>query len=169
MEIFREVIGFESDYLISNYGNVYSIKMNKLLSKAIDGVGYHFVKLGGRHGKNCSIHRLVAEAFLQNPDNKKTVNHIDGNKLNNMFYNLEWATYSENEQHAWNIGLKKTSDNRLKKVSKPVIQFSLNGDVISRFPSARDAARKLNIDSSGISKCCRGVQSTCYGYKWIYD
>jgi hypothetical protein len=75
----------------------------RVLKHSISGNGYLTVCVSGR---NACVHRVLAECFIPNPDNKPCVNHIDGNKLNNSLDNLEWATYSENNQHAYNIGLK---------------------------------------------------------------
>ena len=120
-EIFKDVIGYEDYFKISNYGNLYSKRSNRLLKQNISNTGYYTVatKIGGRNGTNkCfKIHRLVAEAFLNPPTeqqiywasttkyNKVLVNHKDGNKLNNHIDNLEWVTSAENTRHAIDIGL----------------------------------------------------------------
>lgn len=169
MEIYREIKGFDN-YLVSNYGNVYSYHKNNIMRPGIDSNGYLFVTLVRAHKdhKHCSIHRLVAESFIPNPENKETVNHRDGDKKNNHFMNLEWATYSENERHAWSVGLKQTSSKRLLKISKPVIQLSMEGKEIKRFPSSREAGRVLGIDGSTIAKCCKGNVDNVRGYKFRY-
>ena len=103
-EIWRPCVGFEGYYKISNFGNVESIKRNgtngKQLKPSKDKNGYRIVLLsvfGER--KNYKVHRLVAQAFIPNPENKPCVNHIDNITGNNMLNNLEWATYLENNQH----------------------------------------------------------------------
>ncbi len=111
MEVFKKIK--ESDeYLVSSYGNVKSLKFNReiILKNLLTDTGYYAVNIWV-NGKNLrrKVHRLVAQAFLENDNNKKTVNHIDGNKLNNHVSNLEWSTYSENHKHAYKIGLKKPS------------------------------------------------------------
>lgn len=109
MEIWKDVVGYEEYFQISNEGRLFSKRSHKVLKQTISKTGYYTVstKIGGRTGisKCFRIHRVVAEAFLVNPQNKETVNHIDGNKLNNNLSNLEWATYSENSQHAFKTGL----------------------------------------------------------------
>jgi len=97
------------DYLISDDCQVKSLKFGKerILKSDIDTRGYKYVVLykNGK-GKHYTIHRLMAIAFIPNPDNKRCVNHKDGNKLNNLIDNLEWCTHSENNKHAFTIGLK---------------------------------------------------------------
>lgn len=116
MEIWKDIKGYEGYYQISNYGDVKSVERNIIgrnrkeiiLKGGFDGK-YFFVILQ----KNCikkhfKIHRLVALNFIDNPLNKPEVNHIDGNKLNNHVNNLEWNTMSENQKHAFKIGLNST-------------------------------------------------------------
>lgn len=108
-ETFKDVVGFEEIFAISNYGNLWSKRSEKLLKQFIHKNGYAVcsTKIGGRLGINkCfKIHRLVAEAFLENPENKPTVNHKDGDKLNNHLSNLEWSTHAEQTEHAVYTGL----------------------------------------------------------------
>lgn len=120
MEIWKDVKGYEGIYEVSNLGNVKSkdrlivtsknivAKINqRILKKKVTKKGYERLTLSvsGKH-KDVGVHRLVAQAFIQNPENKKEVNHIDGNKQNNQISNLEWCTRNENEKHAFKIGLK---------------------------------------------------------------
>lgn len=115
-ERWKPVKGFEGKYIVSNLGNVMSLPrtiLNRLgreytvdgftLSKRISGTGYENVYLGNSVSK--SVHRLVAEAFVPNPNGFPEVNHIDGNKKNNCASNLEWVTHSENIKHALETGL----------------------------------------------------------------
>ena len=120
-ELWKPVAGFEDRYQVSNLGNVRSIQTNhgkyqeKLLKQNRTSTSdYAYVKLTVKDKTTQhSVHRLVAKAFIPNPENKPTVNHIDGNKLNNNACNLEWNTYSENLKHAHSTGLKKASRNSL--------------------------------------------------------
>jgi len=105
MEHFKKIKGYPN-YLISDQGRVYSCKRKKFLKLRKDKDGYLRVDLS-KNGivKTHTIHRLVANAFIPNPENKETVNHIDGIKINNFVENLEWATHSENTQHGFDNGL----------------------------------------------------------------
>lgn len=111
------------------------------------------------------MHRLVAEAFIQNPNNLPQVNHIDGNKKNNCVSNLEFCTHKENVQHGWAIGLY--GENAFKQ-RKKIIQYSLNGDFIKEWESINKAGSQLNIFSQNIHKCCNGKRKKAGGYKWSY-
>ena len=113
-EIWKDIPGFEGRYQASDQGRIQSIQDNhgnyreQLRSTWVSTKGYEYVQLfikDKRH--NVSVHHAVATAFIPNPDQKATVNHVDGNKLNNCASNLEWATYSENLKHAHASGLKK--------------------------------------------------------------
>lgn len=123
-EVWKDIKGWEGKYQISNLGNVKSVYRTvnymfkgkektrriyeRILKKAINKFGYEYVNLTDNYkAKKLKVHRLVAEAFIPNPLNKRTVNHIDGNKLNNCVDNLEWATYIENQHHAIEKGLWK--------------------------------------------------------------
>ncbi len=116
-ELWKDVIDYEGLYKVSNIGRVRSVeryvkqhrgqqlKKGKILKLGIDRGGYVTVKLSkDNKGRRPTVHRLVSQAFITNPDNKPEVNHIDGNKSNNHVYNLEWCTRSENMKHCWNIG-----------------------------------------------------------------
>lgn len=136
-EIWKDIKNYEGKYQISNLGNVKSVyrKVNhryrgkektttiyeKILKKAVNKFGYEYVCLTvNNKGKKLKIHRLVAEAFIPNPLNKKTVNHIDGNKSNNCVDNLEWSTYLENQHHAIETGLWKPEYLRKPKRKRKV-------------------------------------------------
>lgn len=105
-EQWKDVKGFEEYYQISDQGNVYSKRSERLLHQSLTGSKYPKVSFSIKQGRTYHmVHRLVAEAFISNPENKRTVNHIDGNKSNNNLSNLEWNSYSENCLHAFRTGL----------------------------------------------------------------
>ncbi len=119
-------------------------------------------------GKDMLVHRLVAEAFIPNPENKPFINHIDGDKTNNVFTNLEWCTCAENNQHAYSSGLKQGARKGRRgftnKHSKPVIGINEEGEIIE-FDSITLALLKTGINNIGraIAK-----SKTAGGYKWKY-
>lgn len=117
------------------------------------------------------VHRLVAEAFIPNPDNKPCVNHKDGNKQNNRVSNLEWCTKSENEKHKYAVlGYVPNTKGRFGKEShssKPVLQIK-DGVVVAEFCSAKEAQEKTGACRSRISNCCRGKSKSSGGYQWKY-
>lgn len=127
--------------------------------------GYFLVTLCNKGVcKNQFIHRLLAQAFISNPENKPQVNHIDGNKQNNDLSNLEWVTAKENTHHAIKIGL--TTFNACKK---PIFQCDKDThDIIKEFPSTRDAYRATGIAYQNISKVLRGLRPKAGGFYWKY-
>lgn len=124
---FKDVVGYEEFFSVSEDGRVYSKRTCKVLKQTLHINGYWTIatKIGGRLGvpKCFKVHRLVAEAFIENPKNKPFVNHIDGNKQNNSVGNLEWVTNAENIQHAISIGLitpRRGEDAPLAQISDKI-------------------------------------------------
>lgn len=114
LERWKDIIGFELRYKVSDYGRVFTKKNNKLLSMFISNAGYiRFTLSVNGKLKETNSHRLVAEHFIDNPENKPEVNHIDGYKTNPFIGNLEWVTASENHIHAYRIGLKNAYQSRI--------------------------------------------------------
>ena len=132
----RDVVGYEGLYKVSTEGNIKSIRRNKILSQDTNQDGYKRVQLyKNKASKNYSVHRLVAQAFIPNPDNLPQVNHKDEDKSNNCVSNLEWITPKDN----CNYGTR----NRKVALSKnkPVLQLSLEGDLIREWESASEGIR----------------------------
>ena len=175
MEIWKDIKGYEGSYQISNRGLVKSLNFNhtnkeKILKDKINRKGYRYVTLYcNSKAKYMSIHRLVAEAFILNPNNMPQVNHIDGNKGNNTVENLEWCTEKENVQHAIKTGLLKPYGSNNSRSVK-IKQLDLNNNLLKIFNSISEAGSLLNIKGkpTGISKVCKGKRVTAYGYKWLY-
>ena len=173
-EVFRDIKGFEGQYQVGNLGTVISmsyfgVDRIKPLKQVKHHCGYMVVKLGE---KNWSmVHRLVANAFIPNPENKRCVNHIDGNKQNNAASNLEWATHKENMTHAIKTGLRNPHNNNKpfgseNPTRKPVLQYSLDGSFIKRWECISDAARHLNCSPAQIVNTIAGRHKTCRGFLW---
>lgn len=167
-EVWKDIKGYEGLYQISDQGNVFSVKRNKTLRPLINTYGYHFVNLH-RDGKQIAsqIHRLVAEAFIPNPDNKPQVNHINENKADNRVCNLNWMTNKENMN--WGTGKERSHQKQINhpNESKQIIQMDLNNNVIAIWPSMSEAER-AGFSKGTIWNCCNGVQKTHKGYKWEY-
>ena len=109
-EVWKDIKEYEEIYQVSTLGNIYSVRRGRELKQMIHMHNYLLVDLynGGKKTRKMKrVHRLVAEAFIPNPLNKREVNHIDGDKRNNNVDNLEWATSSENKYHAYRTGLKR--------------------------------------------------------------
>lgn len=154
----------DSNYYVNEDGEVKNGKTNKIIKGVKTKNGYLRV---GINGKLIRVHRLVAEAFLEKEIGKTQINHKDGNKENNKASNLEWCTPSENIKHAFDNGLKKP-DYRNIKEPRPVIQLDLQGNVVNIYKSLIEAERQTGFSNSSISKVCRGIYKTAYGYKWQF-
>ena len=154
--------GQETDYSVSTEGEVRKDTTNYILSQSSQQ-DYKFVGLiiNGKQ-KRMRVHRMVALTFIDNPDNKPYVNHINGNRSDNNVENLEWATPSENTQHAVNTGLFKSGRTRA------VIQYNLNGEQMATFESASEAARQTGGSQSKITMCCRRQRDSANDYQWRY-
>lgn len=185
MEEWKPVKGYEGVYEISNRGRVVRIETEKLLQPAVAKNGYYIVSLWSNNkGKTHYIHRLIAEAFIHNPNPKKfrTVNHIDGNKLNNEIPNLEWCTYSRNNQHAYDTGLKTVSENVVRAVRKralkrnkgnnyrsiTVVAYDLEGNHIGDFISAKEASEVLDVNRTTVHKILKNKVSNPKKYVFKY-
>lgn len=165
MEIWKDVIEYRGSYQVSNWGNVKNTKTNRIRRPTKDKDGYLRIQLGGRKDrKSKSIHRLVADVFIENPFAKPEVNHIDGNKENNNVNNLEWVTGEENRSHAIESGLV-SSDSR----PRPVIGENIKTGEVVFFKSTKAAARKYGTDVMNIKGACNGKRKTAVGFRWEYS
>ena len=178
-EEWRPVKGFEGYYEVSNLGRVRSldrvdsvgrVRIGKILKQSAKNNGYmHLVLSANGIKKNAHAHRLVAQAFIPNPLNKMDVNHIDGDKTNNKVDNLEWATRSENQKHAYDIGLQPKDDSRFagfeshnKEIRVPVI---VDGD--KYFKSQKAAAQYIGVTLSGVQTALKR-DGKCNGHVLQY-
>ena len=175
MEEWKDVPGYEWLYKASNLGNIKSLYFwkERIIKSCSDWRGYlHLLLVKNKIRKDFKEHRLICLTFLDNPDNKKEVNHKDGNRLNNRLENLEWCTRSENEQHKYNILWQfpplKWKFWKLHHWSKKVKQYSKGWKFIKQWESWMDIQRELWISQASISACCRWKIKTSGGFTWEY-
>lgn len=179
--MWKEIKGFEGYYEVSDDGRVRGmdryvpngdkfihipqreLKRTLRRSHGAEDDGYLVVNLR-KYGKAhvLNVHFLVAQAFIQNPDNKPTINHINGNKQDNRVTNLEWATYHENNTHAYQTGLHDPW-------GKAILQYDLDGNFIARYPSEAEAARNSTVGHAMISHCANHRAQTAGGYVWVKE
>lgn len=153
-------------YEISNMGTVRNKRNGNFLKPAIDKDGYLKVCLCENNKRIYRfVHRLVAIEFIENSQNKETINHIDGNKTNNCVENLEWATITENNRHALKTGLRNMKN---RQGSKKVAQYDMENNLIKIYPSANEAKRITGFSQGHISECCRNEIKQYNGYIWKY-
>lgn len=159
------------DYFITSDGVVISRKYKKeRILKQQDVNGYKRIRI---YGKNIGVHRLVGIAYIENPEQKPFINHLNGDKHDNRAENLEWCTPAENNRHAekvlgfvrHKIEVKYGRDNHS---SKRVAQIGSDGNVIETFDCIRHAAKSLGVKTQGISKVANKNQVIAYGYKWQF-
>ena len=160
VETFVKIEGFEN-YEVSNLGKVRNIKSGRVLKPSLNQSGYLGLCLyENNKRKYLLLHRIIATAFIDNPEGKPQVNHIDENKLNNDLSNLEWCTARENAIHGTRT--KRSAEKR----SIEVIQLDLDDNVLNVFKSMHQAERETGVSSGDISRCCDGKRKSSGGYKW---
>ena len=188
IEIWKPVVGYEGVYEISSFGRIRSLdRITSYISRTQEGKEYttthsHKGKLMKQHNNHFGykvialcidgkyrtymVHRLVAEAFIPNPNNYPVVNHKDENKQNNCVENLEWCTQQYNINYgSGNIRRIDTrNQNKSYHYQREVGQYTLDGVLIKKYPSASDTG----YCRESIRDCCNGRQKTAYGYKWGY-
>ena len=169
METWKKIAGYEGMYEVSDLGRVKSLGNNKSRKEKIlkpwkAGNGYLQVNLcKDGQKKTPLIHRLVAEAFVPNPNNLETVNHKDETKTNNTVGNLEWMSRADNNNYGTHN--KRSAEKRSKQVQMLDKQ---TGELLATFPSLMEAVRVTGIYQSDISKCCNGKYKSAGGYIWRY-
>lgn len=186
----KGVVGF-AHYLCDESGNVYSNyywrglrKLTPVEGKSRGHKYYRVLLCNKPHlnkPKNMSVHRIIAEAFIPNPENKATVNHKDGNRLNNHVSNLEWMTVRENIAHACENGLRNKKLKNRADQSIPVYRYDLDGNFLDEFPSIKEAARCYGAAPKWFAAAARGgfykkinnnkawvVKLTHMGFKWSF-
>lgn len=184
-EYWRDVPGYQGYYQVSNLGRVKSLERTleyppskaypngviktlkeRIMTPCKDKKGYLFVQLFKcGNFKSNKVHRLVASAFLENPENLPLINHKDENKQNNRLENLEWCT----PQYNSNYGVGKYKSASHKRI--PVVQYTKDGELVREYESATAAAYALNkiqACSRNILLACRGVNKSAFGYHWKF-
>lgn len=176
-ETWKDIKGYEGLYQVSDRGNVKSIfykrTRNEIILKQCNHFnGYYQVCLCfKKKRKTHLVHRLVCNAFLDNPENKKTVNHKNGNKTDNRLENLEWNTYSENETHSYRILGKKNhmlGKSHINHFSKPILRYTIHGVYIDEFLGTHEAFKATGIHRGNINQCCKGKRNHAGGFIWKY-
>ena len=171
-EIWKDIKDYETFYEVSNFGQVRNVKTKLILKPALSKKGYLQVHLcKNSKVKVFYIHRLVAQTFIFNQQNKKQVNHINGIKTDNRDKNLEWVTCSENIMHSYKKGLQPIVwDNQLKiKIAKKHYKKVKNIEQNIVYESITKASKECNINVSTLSNCLRGKTKTAGGYHWKYE
>lgn len=185
----RPFPGYENSYLISNKGEVYSIRSKRCLKLKVLPSGYLRVSpcANGKRSE-CAVHRMVALAFIPNPENKPTVNHINENKKDNRVENLEWATNAEQNIHGTRIArVVKHTNYHTRKIDykagalkhhyktmnaaqmKPVIQLDRQGNFVARHRSLSTAAKYAGISVSHLCTCLKKGRFPKGEYQWKYE
>jgi hypothetical protein len=170
-EIWKDIKGFEGLYKVSNLGRVLSLKKNVIMKENISNSGYVFYGLY-KDGivKSRFVHRLVAQTFIDNLENKIQVNHMDLNRKNNSIENLEWVTISENQKHSYKNSNRKSymkgRAGKLNHLSKEVVMCDNNGIEIKRFESQREAGRIMSINASHINNVIKNKRNHAGGFVW---
>lgn len=191
-EVWKDIEGYEGFYQISNLGRVKGLPIvtrfgerikkhkERFLQPVVSKRGYYVVGLS-KNGKSktYTLHRLLAKAFIPNPENKRAIDHIDTNRLNNSIENLRWCTDKENCNNILTLEKNRSNckrlwehgvyDNRNNTHYRKVAQYSKQGEYMKTWDSILEAAKELNIDSSSISAVCRGTnpkRHTAGGFVW---
>lgn len=179
----KEIKGYEGRYLISSSGDVISLnyrgsKLSKMLTWKVNNKGYAWVELRKNGIKDQRlVHRLVAEAFIENPEGLNLINHKDENKLNNNVDNLEWCNHSYNVRYSLerhperrvNHGHRKYDGIREGKYTAlAVIQLDKDGNIVKEWENTRTIFVETGMSDWSIAEVCRGNRHTAYGYLWRY-
>jgi len=179
--MYKEIEGYPK-YKINEYGEILSYwgKVPKVKKDRDDGKGYRRTQLTADDGtrRDLFVHRLVAKAFIPNPENKPHINHKNGIHNDNRVENLEWVTPSENELHSYKVLNKKLSGAVVTHQNKPgyesfdgkeVHKYDLNGNYISSYGSTGEAAREINGSQGTLHMAIIGKRKTHKGFRWSFE
>ncbi len=167
MKQWKEIKGYEGVYLISDTGDVVGINHGRKIP-CVNEDGYLRVQLcKDGEAKNRYVHRLVAEAFIDNPLNLPCVNHKDENKANNAVENLEWCTSLYN--NTYGTRMEKIANARSGKRTVAILQFDNEGNFVRRWDGVYLACRELGVCKASVHRCIRGKQNTAGGFRWVKE
>lgn len=179
-EVWKDVIGYEGLYQVSNLGRVKSLYTGRILKQSTNHKGYPKVRFFKENvGVTRVVHRLVASAFIPNPEGKKEVDHINCIRNDNRAENLRWCTAKENSNNVLTRkhksecrkGCEGTCKGRFGKEhnrSIPIVQLTMDGKYIKTWECAEQLKRELGFDNSLVCKVLKDRRKTAYGYRWMY-
>ena len=182
MEVWRDIQGYEGLYQVSNKGRVKSVERYDSLGRAVkerilyqhkEKKGYMRVSLS-KFGIQSyfKVHRLVANAFIENHDKLPQINHIDEDKCNNTVSNLEWCTNQYNSSYGTRVDriLSSRGQSRKQKPNgrRKISQYTRDGVLLKTWDNAKEVKKSIGIDNGDIAKCCKGIYKQVGGYRWKY-
>ena len=170
-EIWKDIIGYEGLYRISDQGRIFSVKSGKIRETFVSNSGYKMIHLY-KNGtdRHFTVHRLVADNFIPNPFDFKEINHINENKLDNRAENLEWCNRKYNQEYSGNIRKWVNAGANGNKVasSRKIARYTKEGILLNVYIGAREVERMIGYSHQSIGRVCLGKQKTAYGYVWKY-
>lgn len=182
MEIWKNIDGYKPIYQVSNTGNVrslaretmarYSIqRKTRILKTSIDHVGYNVVYLYDKFGKRRTVrvHRLVAMAFIKNPNGLLEIDHIDGNKQNNFVDNLKWVTHKENCNNEKTAIKQRKYIGEKAKHKRSISAYTMDGELVGKWPTITMAAKETGTNRHSISYVANGKYKTSNNLIWKYN
>lgn len=191
-EVWKDIKGYEGLYQVSSLGRIKSLDRyierkdgtvyfwkGKIMSPAISNTGYLVTSIyKNKKKKQVQIHRLVAEAFIPNPNNRPEVNHINGKRNDARIDNLEWVNRSENQLHAFRVlgrgyvlPTKEQMQKKVDKKGKKIIQYEIKVIISekARYKSIREAERQTGVVRTSISRCCKHIQEKAGKYIFRFE
>ena len=180
-EEWRDVVGYDNKFMVSNMGRVKMLERKVLANKSIKTIkehilkqhvstkGYLYVHLWSDNKKERQyVHKIVLSSFFRCKNANEECNHKNEIRTDNSLENLEWLSHKENINYGDRTKKHSASMMNHKSLSKPIVQLSLDGILIEEYPSLREAGRRLGVSYTHIGECCRGKINSAFGYKFQY-